>query len=264
MYYDPIKNRFASVIALFSDLRIAFYWILDLLLLRQAYVKREINRYMSNHTPLRFYDAGAGFCQYSWYILKNDPHATVMATDLKNDYLADFSSYAAIHFPGRFTYQTADLQNYTTANEHDIAVAIDILEHIPDDVAAMHNLYNSLAPGGILIISTPSDLDEAAKYTEEHVRPGYNKADLEQKLSSVGFEISSSRYTYGFWGALSWKLCMKYPMNLISIHKSLALILPLWYLITYPFAFVMMQLDLRADNPRGTGILTVARKSIDK
>lgn len=264
MFYDPIKNRFASAIALFSDLRIAFYWILDMLLLRQAYVKREINRYMSNQTPLRFYDAGAGFCQYSWFVLKNDPHATVMATDLKNDYLADFSSYAAIHFPGRFTYQTADLQDYTTASVYDLAVAIDILEHIPDDVAAMQNLYNSLAPGGILIISTPSDLDEAAKYTEEHVRPGYNKADLEQKLSSVGFEISSSRYTYGFWGALSWKLCMKYPMNLISIHKSLALILPLWYLLIYPFAFVMMQLDLRADNPRGTGILTVARKSIDK
>ena len=42
-----------------------------------------------------------------------------------------------------------------------------------------------MADEGILIISTPSDRNEAAKFTEEHIRPGYNKKELEDKFSFV-------------------------------------------------------------------------------
>ena len=176
----------------------------------------------------------------------------------------DFASFAADRFPGRFTYHTADLQIYTNPNACDIAIAIDILEHIPDDVSAIKNFHHSLAPGGILIISTPSDQDEAARFTEEHVRPGYNKAELEALLSSAGFDILKSIYTYGFWGALSWKLSIKYPFTLLAKHKTLALVLPLWYLFTYPVSYLMMKLDMRVCNSSGTGILIVARKTVDK
>ena len=54
----------------------------------------------------------------------------------------------------------------------------------------------ALRPGGYVIVNTPSDLggsdvsgegDES--FIGEHVRDGYNRAELEAKLVRAGFEI---------------------------------------------------------------------------
>ncbi len=258
MEYDPLKNKLASAIKLFPDLRVAMYRLMDVVLLRQRYVKREIKAYLSSHPSPGFYDAGAGFCQYSWFVLTHFPQSIAFATDLKTDYLKDFAAYADSFAKGRFSFQSADLQSYCPFEGYNMAVAIDILEHIEDDVAAINNLYQSLLPGGVLIISTPSDTDEAARFTAEHVRPGYNKAELELKLADAGFSVEKSIYSYGKWGSMAWRLMMKYPLQLFA-KKLLPLLLP-YYIIVYPFAELLMQLDLHSHNSCGTGILVVARK----
>lgn len=258
MKYDPIKDIAASAIAVFPALRVCFYKALDLLLLRQRYVKREILRY--GKPAMRFYDAGAGFCQYGWFVLNKFPDSIVFATDLKTEYLRSFSAVAG----RRFSYKSADLQQFRPETKYDMAIAIDILEHIEDDISTLQNFHYALKDGGILIISSPSDLDEAAKFTEEHVRPGYNKNELEQKLMDAGFEIVTSSFSYGYFGAISWKLMMKYPLLMLKKHKILALILPLYYMVVYPFSELLMQADLKRKNTTGTGLIVVARKMIDR
>jgi len=254
MEYDPIKDRAAALISVFPFLRAGFYKALHLLLLRQRYVTREIAGHASEN--MSFYDAGAGFCQYSDMVLKRYPNARVFATDLKTDYLAAYAAQAK----GAFSFQSADLQDFIPEARYDMAIAIDILEHIERDEQAIANIHEALKVGGIFIISTPSDMDKAAAFTAEHVRPGYNKQELEQKLIAQGFGIEKSIYTYGFWGSLSWRLMMKHPLNMLGISKYLALALPLWYLMVYPIAELMMQMDLRMSNSKGTGILIVAKK----
>lgn len=254
MQYDPIKDKLATYLSIFTMFRTVFYHILDQLLLRQRYVKREIKRYFRD--GFAFYDAGAGFCQYSDFVLKQYPEAEVFACDLKTDYL---QSYAAIASE-RFNYQSADLQSYLTSKQYNMAIAVDILEHIKDDRAALRNLHRALSDNGILIISTPSDMDEAAAFTAEHVRPGYNKVELERKIIDSGFEILSSNFSYGFWGALSWKLMMKLPLSMYGMHKALCLLWPLYYGIIYLPAQLLMFIDMHIYNPRGTGIILVARK----
>lgn len=260
MEYDPIKDRIARLQRIWPPTREIFYRALDLLLLRQRYVKRCLSKYFSPDDEFRHYDAGAGFCQYAWHVLKNHPRAKVFATDLKRDYLADFSLYAKQRFPGRFSWQEADLQDFVPRNSYDLVTAIDILEHIPDDLAALKNFHAAMAPKAVLIISTPSDTDEAAKFTAEHVRPGYNKAELEAKLRSCGFDILGSLYSYGTWGSLAWRLLIKQPLSLLRKSKLFAVILPLWYLLILPIAEICMRLDLRSNNKTGTGIIVVARK----
>jgi trans-aconitate methyltransferase len=258
MEYDPIKDRLATLIDLFPALRKCMYKALDMMLLRQRYVKREILANFRPKESFRFYDAGAGFCQYSWFVLQHWPNAKVFATDLKTDYLKSFSAFTNREAPDRFSYQSADLQHFTPSNSYQLCIAIDILEHIEDDQTTLKNFHQALAPEGILIISTPSDTDEAAKFTAEHVRPGYAKADLEEKLHKAGFELVKSIYTYGKFGSLAWRLMMKYPLQ-IAGKKLLPLLLP-YYLLVYPVAELLMQLDLRMPNPEGTGILVVAQK----
>jgi 2-polyprenyl-3-methyl-5-hydroxy-6-metoxy-1,4-benzoquinol methylase len=266
MEYEPLKDKFEKWIKTFPVLRKCFYLLLDLLLLRQRYVKRAIQNYVSI-PDVRYYDAGAGFCQYSYHVLKNYPDARVFATDLKGGYLQSFADFveqdadpAKNHQPDRFSWHTADLQNYVLEDSFNLVTAIDILEHIPDDLAVLRNFHACMDKDAILIISTPSDTDEAAKFTEEHVRPGYNKKELEDKLRSCGFEIVESLYSYGFWGALSWRILLKHPLSLLKKSKATLILLPFYYLVFLPLAQVLMFLDIHKKNTTGTGIIIIASR----
>ena len=70
MKYDSVKNIFAKIIDTFPIARKTFYVCLDMLLLRQRYVKQTIMKEFGNHQTLRFYDAGAGFGQYSYFMIE--------------------------------------------------------------------------------------------------------------------------------------------------------------------------------------------------
>lgn len=259
MQYDPLKDRLSRLVNLFPAVRKLSYFAFDVLLLRQRYVKRMIGKYIPDDNQVRMHDAGAGFCQYSDYILSRYPHSSVLASDLKADYLEGFQVYADATFPGRFAHQAADLQEYRPSGSFNLVTAIDILEHIEDDLAVMRNFHSSMQDRGILIISTPSDTDAAA-FTEEHVRPGYNKAELESKLRQVGFEILESIFSYGPFGSLAWKMIIRNPMRLLSRSKAAMIILPLYYLLIMPFAEILMHLDITVKNKKGTGIIVVALK----
>lgn len=261
MEYDPLKNKLATWLSVMPGLRRMLFAAFDILLLRQRYVKREIKRHFPQSEDTAFYDAGAGFCQYSWYALNNWPHARVHATDLKLDYLESFALYTRSRMGDRFSYKLGDLQSYQPEGKYDMAIAIDILEHIPDDLAVMRNIHAVLKPRGLLIISTPSDTDPAARFTSEHVRPGYDKKQLETKLLTSGFRIVSSYYSYGRYGHLAWLLMMKYPLSLI--HKKLWPVLLPYYLLAYPVAELLMRLDMAKHNTTGTGIIIVAESNAD-
>ena len=258
MEYDPLKNRLAKAINMFPALRKFVYIAFNIIFLRQRYVLKEIRNLFRETDKINLYDAGAGFCQYTDFILSHWQQATAFATDLKTDYLKSFSAYADIYYPDRFNYKTADLQIYTPKQKFNLALAIDIMEHIEDDVSALKNLYNALEKKGYLILSTPSNLKDAAKFTSEHIRAGYNKKELENKLQQVGFHIVKSSYTYGTYGALSWKLLIKIPLQLIA--EKFYPLLPFYYLLVYPLAEILMRLDMKTDNKMGTGILIVAQK----
>ena len=258
MQYDKVKDKFAVAIDRFPVFRKLFYLLLDMLLLRQLYVKREIKKYFSTGKPLRFYDAGAGFGQYSYFILKHFKKAKVHAVDLKTDYMDSFANYANEAGWQDFTTQQADLVNYTPNENFDLIIAIDILEHIKDDEQVLQNFRKVLVKGGKLIISSPSNFDESAKFTAEHVRPGYSKKDICSKLENAGFKIKSFEYSYGKFGHIYWKLALKIPLSLISKSKVFALFIPIYYIFFYPFAFGFMLLDYYTKNKIGTGVIVVA------
>ncbi len=262
MRYDLIKDRFEAAIKLFPAIRKLFFRLLDLLLLRQRYVKKYLIKYCAAIPALRYYDAGAGFCQYSWFVLNRWKRSTVFASDLKAGYLESFANFLKPGTASRFGFKAADLQTFAPQRSFDLVTAIDILEHIEDDLATLKNFHACLAPGGFLVISTPSDTDEAARFTAEHVRPGYNKAELEAKLRSTGFKIVESLHSYGNYGSLSWRLLIKTPLRLIGTSKALALLLPFYYLVAFPLGELLMRLDLKTTNKTGTGLIVVARKPV--
>lgn len=258
MKYDSVKDIIARIIGFLPPLRKMFYSVLDLQILRHWYIKRKIRKNFSREKKIEYYDAGAGMGQFSYFILNKYEKSRVFAVDLKDDYLQSFKHFAKKEGFRNYSYKTADLQEFTPAKKYDLITAIDILEHIENDLQVLKNFRKCLKPGGKLIISSPSNFDKSAQFIEEHFRPGYSKQEMISKLSAAGFRIVTIDYMYGFFGHIYWQLIMKIPLALLDKNKLFALILPLYYLIFYPFGFLMMIMDFVSSVRKGTGLLVVA------
>ncbi len=272
MHYDPIKNIFGNIIRKRAWLRILFYKLLGLMFLREWYVKRELRKQISGiKKPIVVYDAGSGFGQYSYYIAKKFPFATIYASDLKAEQIADCEQFFSAIGLTQCSFAVEDLTKIQHSEKFDFILSIDVMEHILEDELVFKNFYEALKPQGSLFINTPSNLggsDAHSKNDEsfigEHTRNGYGTDEIKIKLEKAGFKLESIRYTYGFWGNLYWKLGIKYPMQLLNISKIFFIIIPFYYLVTLPFVLLMMCLDYITDNKTGTGLNVLARKVKNK
>jgi len=164
-------------------------------------------------------------------------------------------------------FEVGDLTTYVNPSAYDLVVCVDVMEHIEPDVQVFKNYHASMKPGAVLIISTPSDQggsdvhgEGEASFIEEHVRDGYNIKEIEDKLRSAGFSKVDARYQYGTPGKISWRLSMKYPIQLLGVSKLFFLIIPVYYAITYPIAYLLNWLDVSVKHPTGTGLIVKAWK----
>jgi len=269
MYYDPIKNIFADTIRKFPFLRILFYKTLDLMFLRSWYVRRELKelRKKLSSANIYIYDAGSGFGQYTYFMAKKLIPCNIFAIDVKEDWINDCRDFFKRKEIKNVSFAIEDLISINHQNKFDLIVCVDVMEHIREDVIVFRNFYTALKNGGYLLINSPSiyggsDVQHETEesFIGEHARDGYSREDLEAKLHPLGFSTYKSRYTYGFWGDKAWRLGIKYPMLLLNISKLFLLILPLYYLLTFPFTLIMMNMDFTTESKTGSGINFIAKK----
>ena len=269
MHYDPVKNIFARIIKRVSFLRVLFYKILDLMFLRSWYVRRELKKLRKKfgNKKITIYDAGSGYGQYSYFMSKHLQPCEIYSVDVKEDWIKDCKDFFSLQKIDSVSFGVEDLTVINHKDRFDLIVCVDVMEHIPDDVKVFQNYSNALKKDGYLLINTPSVYggsevyhDEDESFVGEHARNGYSKEDFESKLHPLGFKTIQSKYTYGFWGNLAWRLGIKYPIVMINISKLFLIVLPLYYLITFPFTFIMMLIDFNVHNKVGSGINFIAKK----
>jgi 2-polyprenyl-3-methyl-5-hydroxy-6-metoxy-1,4-benzoquinol methylase len=272
MHYDPIKRQLGNLFNHSPFLRKIFYRLLDLLLLRSWYVKKALRELKKTSTliNLNILDAGSGFGQYCYRLSRLFPEAKILGVDVKQEQIDDCNHFfRQIGQGDRVTFAVADLTQFKTINTYDMILSVDVMEHILEDEKVFENFGASLKPGGVLMISTPSDQggsdadheeDGAHGFIEEHVRDGYNAEELAAKLKKAGFSKVKTSYSYGKYGSVAWKLSMKYPIRILGISKLFYLILPLYYLIVFPFCALLNWVDVNRTNKCGTGLLVIAIK----
>lgn len=268
MQYDPIKRILGNAFNKKPVLRKLFYNLLDLLLLRSWHIHKELKLWAktANNTPMIF-DAGMGFGQYSYYLSNVFPKSKIIAVDVKEEQVADCTTFFNEIGKTNVEFSVEDLTTYKKDNFFDLTISVDVMEHIEEDVQVFKNICQSLKPGGMLLISTPSDQGGSdvhdsgeSSFIEEHVRDGYNMNEIKEKLIKGGFSKVEVRYSYGWPGKISWRLSMKYPILMLGASKIFFVILPFYYLITYPFSFVFNWMDTNINHPTGTGLIVKAWK----
>ena len=268
MQYDPIKRSLGNVFNRSSSLRIIFYKLLDLLLLRSWHIQKEIKRWAKKmQGNAHILDAGAGFGQYTYYLSEINSNWNILAVDVKEEQICDCNEFFRNLKKSNVLFRIADLTTFQKPDFFDLVLSVDVMEHILEDVLVFKNMHASLKKGGMLLISTPSDQggsDVSAEgdtsFIEEHVRDGYNIKEIEEKLKTAGFSKVSARYSYGNPGKISWKLSMKYPILMLGSSKLFFAILPFYYLIIYPIAYLLNYLDVNMRHKTGTGLIVRAWK----
>lgn len=270
MEYDPIKRSLGNVFNKSPFLRKTFYRLLDLLLLRAWHIHKELRHWMK-HSPndAQILDAGAGFGQYTYWMHTKSWIFNILAVDVKEEQVEDCNNFFKEIGADHVKFIVGDLTQYNKENSFNLILSVDVMEHILEDVQVFRNFHKSLVSGGMLLISTPSDQggsdvhgEGETSFIEEHVRDGYNIDEIRDKLKSAGFSKVEARYSYGSPGKISWRLSMKYPITFLGkVPKIIGfLILPFYFLITYPVSFILNFLDTTMHHKTGTGLIVKAWK----
>jgi len=272
MQYDKVKRSLGHVFNRHPFFRKCFYGMLDVLLLRAWHIKKKLRQLVKTlPADASVLDAGAGFGQYTYYLSKLGHRWHIKAVDIKAEQIDDCNRFfAQMGRNDRVFFETADLTGFREPDKYHLAISVDVMEHIADDTAVFGNICESLKPGGVLLISTPSDKGGSdtdhhhrrGSFIDEHVRDGYNAGEIHNKLIEAGFSQVDVNYTYGRPGHISWLLSMKYPMVMLGISKVFFILLPVYYLLLFPFCLLLNWWDVGTHHSSGTGLIVKAIKII--
>jgi SAM-dependent methyltransferase len=81
-------------------------------------------------------------------------------------------------------------------NSFDIVTALDVIEHVDDDLATLRELYEVMRPGGLLVISVPA-YKQLWSYWDDILghRRRYTTGSLRQVAQTAGFRVRKVSYS---------------------------------------------------------------------
>lgn len=130
----------------------------------------------------------------------------------------------AAHGPRNLTQLEGDICSLDLESESfDLAFAIAVFEHIPDDRAAAENLFRLLAPGGRLLVYVPDTDEHRAAWERgeypDHVRPGYIPEGMRELLTATGFAVVHCALENGAYSAVAGDLYHAFSRRLPGFSR---------------------------------------------
>lgn len=191
------------------------------------------------HAGDRLLDIGCGFGRHSFEGLRRG--ALVTASDFAMDELVEVNNIVGAmlvkdELPDDVCSTTCngDVTNLPFPDDSfDHIIASEILEHIPDDRAAMTELFRILRPGGRLAATVPATFPEKIcwKISDEYYAPKaegghvriYGKGELAERLTEAGLEVTGSHRAHALHSPYWWLRCAVGVKREIDDHKLTSL-----------------------------------------
>jgi 2-polyprenyl-3-methyl-5-hydroxy-6-metoxy-1,4-benzoquinol methylase len=162
---------------------------------RQSVVQRAVQRFVSvaARDGLSAIDLGGGCGGWVHYLAETNllPGAELALGD---------SSLQALRFAkevvsARVSLFQIDLLSLGWDARWDVAFMLDVLEHVPNDAAALAQVRSALKPGGLCFLTVPA-LRAFWSYNDEVVghQRRYSRSDLVNLAARVGLEVVDVRY----------------------------------------------------------------------
>jgi ubiquinone/menaquinone biosynthesis C-methylase UbiE len=150
-------------------------------------------------------------------------------------------------------------------NAFDAITALDMLEHVDDDLAGMKELFRVCKPGGTLLITVPaygflwSEHDEAL-----HHRRRYTASELRNKLTVSGFEVERISYFISllFFPVFAMRFWQNFFKRSVRPKTDLVILPPLVnQMLVWLLAFERWMTRF-INFPVGVSIICTARKPL--
>ncbi len=169
----------------------------------------------------RVLDLGCGFGRHAFESVRRG--ARVVACDMSLAELKDVSGmFAAIGLGGSPTNGDATRLPFADAS-FDRIIASEVLEHIPDDGAALAELFRVLKPGGTIAVTVPAWLSERVcwalsdEYHAPFVEGGhlriYTSSGLRTAMRAAGLRPGGSHHAHALHTPYWWLKCAIGPTN---------------------------------------------------
>jgi SAM-dependent methyltransferase len=189
----------------------------------------------------RTFDAGCGNGVFSIYAARSGN--SVVAASFSTREQEDARRRANLLGVSGIEFRTLDLRELEDRRGElglfDQIICLETIEHLIDDQQLVASLAAMLAPGGQLLLTTPSDAHHPL-YSEErhpspvedgfHVRYGYSTQRLRQIAEGAGLEVRSEDFVSG---VVSQKLTdlMRRLTERFGLMAAWAILLPLRALV---------------------------------
>ena len=91
-----------------------------------------------------------------------------------------------------------------------LVTALDVIEHIDDDIESLKAIHGMLAPGGMAVITVPAYMFLWSEFDEinEH-RRRYTRGELGRKIRTAGFKIEMISYFNTLLFPVAWAVRMR-------------------------------------------------------
>ena len=135
----------------------------------------------------------------------------------------------------------------------DKVLCSEVLEHVEDDHGAVSEFARVLRPGGLLVVTVPSDASVIHEYEDDfgHARAGYSSESLQALLRSQGLTVvSCNSYLHSRFGQWAWQVNHRLFRSRVLTVASF-----------YPLFWVSLLLDRLLSSQRpGLGYVALARR----
>ncbi len=204
------------------------------------------------HSPIL--EVGAGTGNISSIVLR---HHSLYVSDV-DEYLVN-TLKKKLSKNGNVNCEKLDItkNNSRFTNYFSSLYAINVLEHIDDDLQALKNMYSLLNDGGTLVILVPAKQNVYSRLDKVlgHYRR-YEKEGLKIKVEEAGF-IVKKIYFFNFLGLISWRIRDLFDKR--SIHLSSTQIALFDTLVP-----LLKRVEKYFHIPIGISLIVVARKPNEK
>ncbi len=205
-------------------------------------------------------DAGCGQGIMTFEIARHLKGGSITGFDIDETLLERNERIAGRIGADRCRFEFQDITRMDIEDRFDLILSVDNLEHIENDKDLLRRFHRALTDDGEVLIHVPGYFRRWKLFgwavnfdVDGHVRPGYTRDQITEKVCDAGFEIIEAYYTYGWLETVTNNI--SYWITGARMKRKAL------YAAAFPILLFASYFGRKSRPSKGAGVLVRARKT---